>query len=228
MVVLVDVLSGPPRLIDERQFYIFDALPADVMPLTKTYSVARSARADETSLDAADADLQIRLQSAGWFRARVAHDLVRVDAQTGSPRVWLRVRIDSGSRTVARFEGNEHYDDEALSGALGLDSETDRAIPLFAISYDPSTSNAVSWTPRCTPCPRARYRSHRGDRFPHCGTLPGASRGETLSLFVRRYDTWIVKRRSAFARRHRQGDRQLSGRRICPGPISWSIPIRSE
>jgi len=129
VVVFVDVASGPPRRIDERKFYIFDALPADVMPMTKTYSVAQSDRADETSLDAADADLQSRLQSAGWFRARVAHDLVRVDAQAGSPRVWLRVRIDSGSRTVARFEGNEHYDDEALSGALGLDSETDRAIP---------------------------------------------------------------------------------------------------
>jgi outer membrane protein assembly factor BamA len=127
VIVSVDVEAGPPREIDERRFYVVDASPGEVMPLADTYDVQRKARADETALDAADANLQDRLQGSGWFRAHVTHDLVRVDAPHEPSRVWLRVRIEAGSRVVPRFEGNDHYDNNALAGALGLDSETDRA-----------------------------------------------------------------------------------------------------
>jgi outer membrane protein assembly factor BamA len=127
VVVSVDVAAGLPRLIDERQFYVYGAPRGEVMPFAGKYGVDRKTRADETALDAADANLQDALQAGGWFRAYVTHDLVRASAPNEPSRVWLRVRIDTGSRVVARFEGNDHYDGEALAGALDLQNETDRA-----------------------------------------------------------------------------------------------------
>ncbi len=37
------------------------------------------------------------------------------------------MRIDAGARVVPRFEGNEHYDGDALAASLGLETETDRS-----------------------------------------------------------------------------------------------------
>jgi outer membrane protein assembly factor BamA len=119
--VIVDVVPGPPRKIDRRTFFAMDAEAKDVEPFTKKYLVKSGDRADEPALDAADADLETRLRSAGWFDARVSHDLVRV----GGKIVVLRVRIDAGHRTQLRFEGNDHYDEEALLGALDLEDERD-------------------------------------------------------------------------------------------------------
>ena len=79
-------------------------------------------RADETALDAADTAMEARLRAVGFQKADVSHDLV-----FASGLVTLRMRADTGPRFEPRFEGNESYDATALSGALGLDEETDLA-----------------------------------------------------------------------------------------------------
>ncbi len=125
--VLVDVKPGTPRLVQERHFYVFDAEPRDVKPSTDAYNVRDGQRADEPALDAADVALEQALRSKGWYRARVSHDLVWIGRPAHGGRVVLRVRVDAGPRQVHRFDGNEHYDEGALLGALALDTETDRS-----------------------------------------------------------------------------------------------------
>ena len=125
--LVVDVNAGAPRLLDDRHFYVFGAPPDDVMPATQSYAVGQGDRADEPALDSADASLAQALQSKGWYRAGVSHDLV----WTGNPgqrgRVVLRVRVDTGPRQIPRFVGNDHYDSETLTAALSLETETDRS-----------------------------------------------------------------------------------------------------
>jgi outer membrane protein assembly factor BamA len=125
--VLVDVTPGRPRLVDERDFYVFGARPEQVLPTANTYAVVEKDRADEPALDQADAGLAQALRSKGWHRAEVTHDLVWVSQPGRAGRVVLRVRIDTGPLFVARFEGNEHYDDDVLAAALDIEGETDRS-----------------------------------------------------------------------------------------------------
>jgi outer membrane protein insertion porin family len=124
--VLVDVIAGPPRLIDERHFYVFGAKPEPLLPVANSYAVDAGDRVDEPVLDRADATLEATLHEKGWWRAGVSHDIVWVGAP-GTGRVALRVRIEAGALFMARFEGNEHYDGDVLGSALGLDKETDRS-----------------------------------------------------------------------------------------------------
>jgi len=125
--VLVDVVPGAPRVIGDRYFYVFGAPAEQVAPLEKAYSVGKGDRADGPALDEADHALASALHAAGWHRAEVVHDLAWVARPDGGGRVALRVRIDTGPRIVPRFEGNEHYDRDALMGALALETETDRS-----------------------------------------------------------------------------------------------------
>jgi outer membrane protein assembly factor BamA len=123
--VLLDVVPGPARTVDERAFYVFDTKPDMVVPVAAAeYAVREGDRADGPAIDAADSALEQLLRARGWYRARVTHDLVWVGGQ--ARRVVLRVRIDSGPLQVAQFEGNEHYDAGALAAALNLGSEIDR------------------------------------------------------------------------------------------------------
>jgi outer membrane protein assembly factor BamA len=125
--VLVDVQPGPPRLIEQRHFYVFGA-PADkVSGPTAAYAAKPGDRADETALVNADLSLEQALHVAGWSRAAVSHDLVWVTDPANAQHVALRVRVDTGPQQIARFEGNEHYDGDTLTAALGLDKETDRS-----------------------------------------------------------------------------------------------------
>lgn len=124
--VIVDVTPGAPRVIDDRHFYVFGATRDDLAALEDTYAVAPGRLADEPALDTADTALEQALHSKGWHHADVSHDLVWSQSG-GRAFVVLRVRIDAGPRQVPRFEGNEHYDTEALTAALALDTETDRS-----------------------------------------------------------------------------------------------------
>jgi outer membrane protein insertion porin family len=125
--VIVDVAPGAPRLVDDRRLYIFGAAADQLTPLADTYAVGPNDRVDWPALDAADISLEQALHSKGWYRADVSHDLVWVGQPEHGGRVVLRVRIDSGPLQVPRFEGNEHYDTEALTAALAIDTETDRS-----------------------------------------------------------------------------------------------------
>src|SRR5207253_2583765 len=81
-------------------------------------------RAAEPQLQAADVALETRLRAGGYYEAAVKHDVVFVKYATETI-VTLRVRVDSGPRYFTRFEGNEHYDVDALTTALGLDTDPD-------------------------------------------------------------------------------------------------------
>jgi outer membrane protein assembly factor BamA len=125
--VLVDVLPGAPRVVDERDLYVFGAPAASVASATAGYAIKPGDRTDEPALVSADLALEQALHVAGWGRASVSHDLVWTGEPGHGQRVVLRVRVDTGARQVARFEGNEHYDGDTLSAAIGLDKETDRS-----------------------------------------------------------------------------------------------------
>ncbi len=125
--VLVDVVPGAPRLVDERDFYVYGANREQILPVTSAYAMHVRDRADSPVIDTADGALEQALHVRGWYRARVTHDLVWVGAAGPGQRVVLRVRIDAGPLQVAQFEGNDHYDAGALGAALGLDTETDRS-----------------------------------------------------------------------------------------------------
>jgi outer membrane protein insertion porin family len=125
--IIIAVTPGAARLVDGRRFYVFGAPADQVLPLTSGYAVSAGDRADEPTIDAADAALEQTLHGRGWYHAAVSHDLVWVGPRGRAGKIVLRVRIDAGAFFVARFEGNEHYDGAALEGALELDKETDRS-----------------------------------------------------------------------------------------------------
>jgi outer membrane protein insertion porin family len=125
--VLVDVSPGEPRLIGDRQFYVFGANEKDVDAVARSYGPRAKDRVDEPTFQQADATLEQALRAKGWFSANVSHDLVWVVSPLGGGHVTLRVRIDAGPLLLPRFEGNEHYDADVLTAALGLDTETDRS-----------------------------------------------------------------------------------------------------
>ncbi|HTB72603.1 MAG TPA: POTRA domain-containing protein [Polyangiaceae bacterium] len=125
--VLLDVSPGAPRFIGDRSFYVFGASPEAIAPVTKTYGVGTKDRTDEPMIDQADHSLEEALRSKGWFSANVSHDLVWVVSPGGGGHITLRVRIDAGALLLPRFDGNEHYDADVLTAALGLDTETDRS-----------------------------------------------------------------------------------------------------
>jgi outer membrane protein insertion porin family len=124
--VVIDVSPGAPRLIDDRRFYLFGEPKAELSVVADAYAVRRGDLADELALDTADGSLEQVLRSKGWHRADVSHDVVWV-SEAHRTFVVLRVRIDAGPRQVPRFEGNEHYDADALTAALALETETDRS-----------------------------------------------------------------------------------------------------
>ncbi len=121
VLVLVDVAPGPERRLARRVFYVFGADPRALVVDDDAYAVHEGGRADESALEAADVDLSARLRARGYHHAQVTHDVV-----LASGFVTLRVRVEAGPLFVAKFEGNDHFDADALTGALGLEDETDR------------------------------------------------------------------------------------------------------
>jgi len=120
VVVSLDVVAGLPRLVDKKVFFFTRGKREDFTRITEQYLVKEKDRADEGAIVAANTNLETRLRAAGFHRATVTSDLVAV-----GPTVVLRVRMEPGPRFEARFEGNDHYDATALSGALALDTDPD-------------------------------------------------------------------------------------------------------
>ncbi|MGD0675930.1 MAG: POTRA domain-containing protein [Polyangiaceae bacterium] len=127
VLVLIDVVPGAPRLLDDRRFIVFGAAPERIAPIEAVYSVHARDRADEPTIDRADTALEQAMRSSGYYRAEVSHDLARLHEPGQPDRIELRVRIDTGPLFEPRFDGNEHYDADVLMAVLGLDSETDRS-----------------------------------------------------------------------------------------------------
>jgi len=122
VLVLVEVAPGVPRKLARRVFYAVGGRKTDLEPYTDGYTVKVGDRVDEGALGAADVAFEGVLRKAGYHRAEVSHDVV-----LSQGFVTLRVRVDVGARYRPRFDGNEHYDADALTGALGLDEEADRS-----------------------------------------------------------------------------------------------------
>jgi outer membrane protein insertion porin family len=120
-VVLIDVDVGNERDIELRWFFVEGASRSDVRRYVDGYVVHVGDRADESRLATADTELETKLRAAGWYGASVFHDL-----GMSSGRVTLRVRLDTGPKTVYRFEGNDNYDSDALTGALSTADDPDR------------------------------------------------------------------------------------------------------
>lgn len=121
--VNVDLVPGLPRLVDKKVFFFTRGSAEDFTRHTETYAVREKDRADESTIAAANGQLETKLRSAGFHRAVVSSDLVAV-----GNLVVLRVRMDPGPKLAARFEGNDHYDAVALSGALALDTDPDLSV----------------------------------------------------------------------------------------------------
>jgi outer membrane protein insertion porin family len=122
VLVLVDVAPGPPLVLGRRFFYVYGTTRESIRSATDDYAVATGSRLDESRLDAADSSLSARLHALGYDRANVSHDVV---VHLGVPT--LRVRIDAGPRFVVQFQGNDHYDRDALASALSLDTDSDHS-----------------------------------------------------------------------------------------------------
>lgn len=122
VIVLIDVTPKKARELGRRVFYPFGATEEALGPWLDSYGPGRGDRADETALDAADIALEAKLRIAGWNDAKVTHDVVR-----SSNVITLRVRIDAGALVVPRFDGNAHYDKDALLAALGLEGDPDHS-----------------------------------------------------------------------------------------------------
>ncbi len=123
MDIVLEVSAGAPRLVNHRYFYIYGTNPNATTALTDAYAVRAGDRADDSALEAADTKLALSFRSHGYHRATVSHDLVSLGANV----TGLRVRVDAGPQFLPRFEGNDHYDADALGAALGLEDDGDRS-----------------------------------------------------------------------------------------------------
>lgn len=124
IVVLVDVATGVPRNVGKRTFLVAGREPEPLRPIFQNYTVKVGDRADDVALVAADLDLEGKLRARGYHRATVEH-VLKSEAGVAS----LFVTLVPGPRIVPHFEGNDHYDDDALTGVLDLEDETDRSPP---------------------------------------------------------------------------------------------------
>jgi outer membrane protein insertion porin family len=121
VLVIVDVAAGVPRLVQRRFFYEYGVRKEQIASAEDDYSVKVGTRLDEGLLEAADVGLATRLREAGYDRVIVTHDVT-----SGVPTT-LRVRIDAGPKFGLRYEGNEHFDGDALDDALSLEGDKDRS-----------------------------------------------------------------------------------------------------
>ncbi len=121
VLVIVDVAPGVPHLVQRRFFYEYGVRKDQIRSAEDDYTVKVGTRLDETLLEAADGGLAARLREAGYDRAVVTHDVPDLVPTT------LRVRIDAGPKFGLRYEGNEHFDSDALDSALELEGDKDRS-----------------------------------------------------------------------------------------------------
>lgn len=122
VLVIIDVVPGVPRLLERRFFYVYGATPGALASVEDFYGIKVGMRLDEALVDVADAELEARLRALGRHQARVTHDLIVARGHT-----TLRVRIDAGPKVVVRYEGNDHFDHDALDTVLGMADDNDRS-----------------------------------------------------------------------------------------------------
>jgi outer membrane protein assembly factor BamA len=123
VVLLVDVVAGPPVNIERRIFRVWPIPFAEgLADVLHGYAAGPGVRADEQLLDAADRTLIDVLRERGWFDARVGHSLK--PGQRGSV---VAVDVRAGPLYQLAFDGNRHFDRHQLRSALKLDENADRS-----------------------------------------------------------------------------------------------------
>ena len=131
--LLVSLVAGPANVAREVRFDW--RLPNGKPDLTQrsklravdhatsSYDAKKGSVLDQDQLEASDLELRTKLQAVGYFQADVTHEITTPTA-TGAV---LRVAVTLGPAYTLRFEGNDHYDADALRGAMGIADESDRS-----------------------------------------------------------------------------------------------------
>lgn len=126
-VLAFDVTPGAAARIAERRFFVWPDPDAPKMStLLKTHEVGRGALANLEAIETESRELEQVLRAAGYFDARVEHELVPI-----ASGFRLNIRVYAGSFVRIRFEGNRHFDARDLVAALGLELIGDRSPPLL-------------------------------------------------------------------------------------------------
>jgi outer membrane protein insertion porin family len=122
IILSIEVVPGEPVLIGRR---VIEATSGDAIgaaAVLRSYAVDQGDVADEAVLELADTQLQGKLRGNGFHEAAVTHKLA---SERGTST--LRVQVKLGPRRTPSFQGNEHYDTDVLTAALGLEQDSDRA-----------------------------------------------------------------------------------------------------
>jgi outer membrane protein assembly factor BamA len=120
VVLSIQIKAGPPRIIAGRVFVIDPRADREVGDLKQQYALGAGARVDEEVLAQADRDLADALRQGGFHRAEVNHAVQDVSGQS-----YLYVYLTPGPRIVPAFDGNHAFDDDQLTAALGLRTNTE-------------------------------------------------------------------------------------------------------
>ena len=120
IVLTIDVVAGPARVIAARHFGVWpDPEALGMVDALSGYSVGSGDRADEDALADADRALEVDLKTRGFHRAKVSHVL------EGTPSTTLRVSVYAYAKVRFRFEGNRHFDSAQLENVLDVESASD-------------------------------------------------------------------------------------------------------
>ena len=120
IVLTIDAVQGPPRVISARHFGVWPDPQADgVAEALSGYALGPGDRANEDALSDADRALEAVLKTRGFHRAKVSHQL------SGERSALLEVKVYAYSKVRFRFEGNRHFDRGQLENVLDLENASD-------------------------------------------------------------------------------------------------------
>ena len=122
VLVFLDIQPGKPWTIEQRKFIVTGDASEAVRGMLDGYATKVGDRFDETTLAVADGALESKLRANGYPKATASHE-VGVAAKLFT----LRVKISTGPRTIARFAGNDSYDEGALTAVIQSDTDLDRS-----------------------------------------------------------------------------------------------------
>jgi outer membrane protein assembly factor BamA len=127
-VLAFDVTAGAPVRIVARRFLVWpDPKAPRLGTLLATHRVGRGDLANLEVIETQSHELEQSLRAAGYFDARVEHELV-----PGPVGPRLDVKVYAGALVVIAFEGNRRFDERDLREALDLAKASDRSPSVLA------------------------------------------------------------------------------------------------